>query len=207
MKHLKQRISVGTGRGAVLRHHLDTPVLLWWRNFIPTHPVCLIKQATPHWSGICDPKNYKIHTREKTAGGSAFSCLDYTAIPCSPPKICSCKLWWSATGWAMNQFSWSLPHSFACIDLSSSEEDEGENKSSDRCSKKAPSKRGSSVTQMRQLRSFRTAILKAVLKRQCVLQLTILVQLFVPLCFWLHISRSSTFKTRVKSPQASVLYS
>lgn len=144
-------------------------------------------------------------------GGNAFSCVDFTAIPCSPPRMCS---WWSAIWWAMKQFSCKIDflvitlfsHSLACVDLRSSEEDKDEDKSSERCSKKVPDKRGSSVTEMRQLRSLRTVILKAVLKRQCVLQLTILVQLFMPLCSWCYTYSPSTFKTCSKSLQASVLY-
>lgn len=147
-------------------------------------------------------------------GGNAFSCVDYTAIPCSPPRMCSWKLWWSPIWWAMKKFSCEtdflvitlFSHSLACVDLSSSEEDKDGDKSSERCSKKVPNRRGSSVTQMRQLRSLRTVILKAVLKRQCVLQLTVLMQLFMPLFSLSYTYHRSTFKTCIKSLQAPLLY-
>lgn len=142
------------------------------------------------------------HTDKKTVGGNAFSCADFTAIPCSPPGMCSWKLWWSAIGWVMNQFSCETEFLVISLFFSSYEEDD---KSPGRYSKKVPGTRGSSVTQMRQLRSFRTATLKAVLERQCLLQLTVLVQLFMALWFWCHKYLPSTFNVCIKSPQ-SVLY-
>lgn len=197
MEHLKKRISVRSG----MKCYTRTPSGHTWPSLVKrlhSNPPSLCNQ-TGHPSLVSvTPRITKYRQGRRQKGemlSPELTIQPYLTTPqgCAPE---SCD----AVGWVMSQFSCETEFlvTILVIDLSSSEEDEDEDKSSERCSKT----RGSSVTQMRQLRSFQGSDLESRAEKA----VTVLVQLFVPLCFWHHPYLPSTFKMCIKFIQASVPY-